>query len=208
MEINDKDGNWAFQQRAFRDGKLHRDLLRYGATPTGYRFSTEYEDCQLATDLVLETKVGAMGMRLRDVTGKDDDQIPWWSDVTIRSRLPSRLPTELQKLTAPNCDVRWYLYGWFDKGTGGKLRKRRCMIYDVRAALGMGLARAGHTSPGGNKFVVILTADLEQKGLIKASWPGHWAVVKDPGPFQYKRQLSLEDPVEPDWVSNPFRARP
>ncbi len=204
--MRDKATNWDFQQRAFIDGKLYRDLLHYAATPTGFRLATPDEDQNHATDLVLETKVGAMAMRLRKVEGRiADPTIPWWSDVTIRSRLPSGKPTELQKLTDPNCDVRWYLYGWFDEKPDGRLHKLRCLIYDVRAALGMGLQRVGNTAPGGNEFVIIHTVDLARYGLIKASWPHNWAVVKDPGPFTYTRQLSLDDDVEPDWVYTPFR---
>lgn len=203
--MGDKETNWAFQQRAFKEGKLYRDLLHYAATPTGFRFATPDEDRNHGTDMVIETTVGAMAMRVRTVEGRiTDPTIPWWSDVTIRSRLPSGAPTELQKLSDPNCDVRWYLYGWFDKNPDGTLSKRRCLIYDVRAALGMGLQHAGNTAPDGNAFVIIDTVDLARNGLIKASWPQNWAVVKDPGPFKYTRQLSLDDDVEPEWVYNPF----
>lgn len=67
----------------------------------------ETRDTKEATDLIIEVTGGSVAVRVRRSNTR-------YRDLTIRSRRPSGIPTELHKLREGFCD--WYLYGWTDNG--------------------------------------------------------------------------------------------
>lgn len=70
------------------------------------RTATEKEDCEEATDMVIEIKSGTIGIRIRR------PEYYKYGDITIRYSLPSGEKTEWQKLK--DGKLRWYFYGWSD----------------------------------------------------------------------------------------------
>lgn len=67
----------------------------------------ETRDTKEATDLIIEVTGGSVAVRVR----RSDTR---FRDLTIRSRRPSGIPTELHKIRQGFGD--WYLYGWTDNG--------------------------------------------------------------------------------------------
>lgn len=67
----------------------------------------EERDTREATDLIIEVTGGSVAVRIRRSNTR-------FRDLTIRSRRPSGVPTELYKIRKGFGD--WYLYGWTDNG--------------------------------------------------------------------------------------------
>lgn len=99
----ERDMNW---------GREHlvavQDAIKYHCAMhiIGVRLATEKEDLEEATDMIIEIKGGAVGVRIRR------PEYYKYGDITIRYSRPSRARTEWHKLKDDS--LHWYFYGWSD----------------------------------------------------------------------------------------------
>lgn len=118
----------------------------------------ETQDAEEATDLIIEVKGGSVAVRLRRVDTH-------YRDLTIRSRRPSGVPTELYKLRAGFGD--WYLYGWTNNGN-----IEEWILVDLNLLRGAGLLEGPRAEipnrDGSSHFVAISLNELGLNGCLAA----------------------------------------
>jgi len=116
----------------------------------------ETRDTKEATDLVIEVIGGSVAVRVRRSN-------IGYRDLTIRSRRPSGIPTELHKLREGFCD--WYLYGWTNNG-----HISEWILVDLNQMREAGLfekARREISNPDRSSwFVAISLSELSASGCL------------------------------------------